>query len=638
MKFFATLFLLASTAFAGWSSSGPTGGAVAIVVAAPSDPKVVWAGNSAGVFRSTDGGATWANVSGPVVEVVKLVVHPNDANKAWALTGFTPVSRVWRTSDGGATWIDSTDGLPSLRPTALLIDPRDPNTLYVGSKCEPFFRPVSGPAAFPAAGVFKSTNGGVTWTPILGGFTTFEGCAEELSLDPFSPWRLFVAAPSPSVSKESYDNGRTWEKPDSGRPSLAVVFDARFPFTHYGITGNFGFNSAVFVSQDGGFTWNDVGAKPPAQPTSLSMDPEHSRIFLGTTNGVFRSGNGGTVWAPTSVPNVGVSAIDFGGEPRSLFAATLLGLLRVDNRGLGDTQRIDLHDIAANVSSIAVDPHDSNVLYAGTRDIGVNNQTRGRTFRSTDGGASWERLPNDDDRAKDFLAVDAAGTLYGAAYSGGVSRYDANGWTQIFDGGATDVAADPKNAGTVLASMSASVWRTRDGGRTWARSLDNHYGGHIAIDPSDPRWVYVGNEYELWRSSDGGNTWTNLFPTYSVDNGSRALVVAPSNGTVLYRIGSNGGRPRSERSDDRGATWTPVPLPGEPYPSAIAVDPHNEYSVWVATFNGAIYHSANGGFVWEKVDTPFLTATSAVALRFDASGHTLHVAWPSHGVWELSVD
>src|SRR6266516_5786859 len=124
---------------AGWSSSGPTGGAVNAVIVAPSDPAVIWAGNSAGVFRSTDGGATWTNVSGPVVEADYLAVHPNDANKAWVLTGSFPVTHVYRTSDGGATWIDSTDGLSAVRPTELLIDSRNPDTLYIGSGCMQLF-------------------------------------------------------------------------------------------------------------------------------------------------------------------------------------------------------------------------------------------------------------------------------------------------------------------------------------------------------------------------------------------------------------------------------------------------------------------------------------------------------------------
>jgi hypothetical protein len=75
----AFLFLLSSTAFAGWSTSGPTGGPMNAVVVAPSDSNVIWAGDAAGVFRSTDGGATWADVSGPVADVHRrpsgAVVH-----------------------------------------------------------------------------------------------------------------------------------------------------------------------------------------------------------------------------------------------------------------------------------------------------------------------------------------------------------------------------------------------------------------------------------------------------------------------------------------------------------------------------------------------------------------------------------
>src|ERR1051326_8150053 len=110
----ALLFLISTSLLAGW-----TGGAVNPVVVAPSNPAIVWAGNTAGVFRSTDAGATWANVSGPVVDVDVLVVHPTDPNKAWVVTGSFPGSRPYRTNDGGATWIDSTDGLPTMRPVAL---------------------------------------------------------------------------------------------------------------------------------------------------------------------------------------------------------------------------------------------------------------------------------------------------------------------------------------------------------------------------------------------------------------------------------------------------------------------------------------------------------------------------------------
>src|SRR5262249_3634753 len=116
-----------------WTTGGPTGGRIAAVAVAPSNLDVIWAGNAAGVFRSTDGGAAWTNVSGPVVDVYALVGHPAHPNKAWAATSSGP--RVWRTVDGGATWTASADGLPAVWPSAFVIDPRDPDTLYLGGRC-----------------------------------------------------------------------------------------------------------------------------------------------------------------------------------------------------------------------------------------------------------------------------------------------------------------------------------------------------------------------------------------------------------------------------------------------------------------------------------------------------------------------
>ncbi len=152
--FFALLFV-ASTSFAGWSSSGPVGGAVNAVAVAPSNPAVIWVGSSGGVFRSTDSGATWANVSGPLSGVVSLVVHPTDPNKAWALS---PSVGLHRTVDGGTTWIDPHREFAGMNEPKLLIDPRDPDTLYAGGGCIAGFEPI-----FPLVyGLYKSTDGGVT--------------------------------------------------------------------------------------------------------------------------------------------------------------------------------------------------------------------------------------------------------------------------------------------------------------------------------------------------------------------------------------------------------------------------------------------------------------------------------------------
>ena len=428
-----------------------------------------------------------------------------------------------------------------------------------------------------------------------------------------------------------------------------MVFDARYPFTHYGITNAVG--SKFVVSQDGGFTWANVASPfihDEFSLNALAIDPQLGRIFLGTRSGLYRSGNVGSVWAKTSLQDVDCTSIDFGGVPPAVVAGTAEGLVNVTDRGRGISKAIDLRDASANVVAVAVDPSDPKLIYAAVLTPPNLGKIRGRVYRSTNGGASWERLEGDDNTRKaEAISVDAGGTIYATSeitrklYRRG--RDDAR-WTEIPLGDVSAVTADPKRAGTAFVA-EGSLLRTRDGGVTFQTVL-SPAARRAIIDPSDSRWVYAiqilhqGSDW-LLRSGDGGDSWTTLLRT-PPDSETEALVIAPSNGAVLYRSAyvvdfKQGNYYDVERSDDRGATWHRLPLPRADSVRPIVVDPRNERSVWVA-IGTSILHSTDGGATWQNVDTPFLLTTGATSMVFDPTGHVLHVLFPEHGVWELTPD
>ena len=136
-------------------------------------------------------------------------------------------------------------------------------------------------------------------------------------------------------------------------------------------------------------------------------------------------------------------------------SATNQGLYQVNNRGLGESRLIDLHDIAATILAMDLDPSDANVLYASATDsVYGTTPIHGRVYRSTNAGASWERLANDRDIEFTQIAIDAGGTVYGSSYrAAGIYRYsvDEAKWT-IVRGNIYGplLVTDPKTPGTLF--------------------------------------------------------------------------------------------------------------------------------------------------------------------------------------------
>jgi hypothetical protein len=199
-----------SAGFNAWTSIGPEGGWIYALAVDPNTPTTLYAGTyGGGVFKSTDGGATWSAVNTGLSNksVWALAIDPTAPNTLYAGT----YGGVFKSTDGGASW--SANGLTGNGVFALAIDPNTPTTLYAGTN----------------GGVFKSTNSGATWSATGTGPTNVRA----LVIDPTTPTTLYA-----------------------------------------------GTNGGVFKSADGGVNWSATGAGPTNVRASAGNGPDHPQHAL----------------------------------------------------------------------------------------------------------------------------------------------------------------------------------------------------------------------------------------------------------------------------------------------------------------------------------------------------------------------
>ncbi len=330
-----------------------------------------------GMFKSTNGGATWSAIdtglTNPYVEA--LVIDPATPSTLYAGTG----GGVFKSMNGGATWHAINTGLTDLDVLALAIDPQHPTTLYAGMSDS-----VRG-------GVFKTTDGGASWSKPAKGLSSILCTMESdnlghpkitaLAIDPQNPTTLYAGTYFGDVFKTT-NGGATWSSPSQyfthhslfgtrehrihiglrGYPADTLAIDPATPSTLYAVTH--GQRSGIFKSIDGGATWSaaSVGMQlpkyvyhPPAEDEpyayvnydsyALAIDPATpSTLYAGTDSGIFKSTNSGASWYWSGAASNGLTN--------------------------------------SWVYALAIDPQHPTALYAGTS---------GGVFKSADGGVSWRR-------------------------------------------------------------------------------------------------------------------------------------------------------------------------------------------------------------------------------------------------------
>jgi hypothetical protein len=557
-------------------------------------------------LKSTDGGSTWTTVGATAfanTSVSKIVVHPTNPNAVWAANatgsgGFVCYGApaavsvgVWKSTDGGTTW---TPTLNQGQVHDLLINPTNPALLYAGVY---------------HSGIWRSADSGATWTRLTGG-TVLPASAVigrvALAMSPSAPATLYALFPdSRRFVRSAERQHRTLDAPAGQAVRLVSVLDVQDVCTYSGgLTP-----SAVRPddrrrrrrraveqesrSGDGGNSWTTVC------PVSVHTD-QHALAFrgadvwLGNDGGVFTTANNGTSWTSRN-PGLALTQFYPGG---------------------------------------AVHPSDASIALGGAQDNGMlyYSGTPGWTLLGTGDGA--------------FNAIDwyNPAVLYTSTQNLNIRKYDGFSWSSATNG-LTDSNTNmtsfispfvmcPNDAQTLIAG-SNNVWRTTDGAEFWsANGADGALITALAFAPStgDCSTYYSGDRAgRLFRTTDAGGSWTDIaggLPARAIND----IAVDPTNPAIVI-VGFSGfgirHAWRTTNALDPTPSWFFIDsgIPDTPV-NAVLIDPTAQNVLYLGTDAGS-FRSSDGAASWGvfMVGHPNVAVFDLVA---NAATGTI-LSWPRTG-------
>ena len=534
-----------------------------------------------GIYRSTDGGATWTNqlFVSDSTSAIDLAIDPVTPTRLYAAmwdrlrgpgqrTVSGPGSGIWRSTDGGDTWTEMTNGVPAGNDVArigLAVAASSPSTVYASYSA---YSPSSGTTL---TGVYRTTNGGSSWTATAGSglgnpYSSFGWYFGRLWVDPTNANEVWVGG----VDLERTTNGGGNWTTVTGSQHVdmhALWIDPANPSRTY--CGNDG---GFYVSTNNGSTWSKKYDLPISQFYAITVDPQlPQRIYGGTQDNstlrtltgavddwdVIAFGDGFTCLVDPTDSDIIYAEYQYGGILKSTDLGSSWDFV---DSGVSGSDRINWH------MPYVMDPNDHLTLYLGTH----------RVYRTTNGTGSWTAISPDltDGPGSGNLTF---GTLTTVAVSGvdgdviwagsddGNVHVTTNGggtWSDV-DAAlpvryVTRVQVDPADAAVAYVTLSGftldeflpHVFRTTNTGATWtdiSSNLPQAPVNDLVVDPQDANRLFVATDVGVYLSNDLGGSWaklgTGLPLSVVVDlelhDGSRSLV-AGTHGRSAFRIDLNG--------------------------------------------------------------------------------------------------
>ena len=611
-----------------WIPLGPPDGATVLALAYdPARPRIVYAGTAGGgVAKSLDGGRSWASSSLGLGDpmVTALAVDPQDPRNIYAGTP----GGLFRSQDRGRTWLASPMKLPV---DAIAVDPLNAGNLYIGTKGT-------------TKGLYRSNDGGLHWVAMGQDMVPFEKhfWVPSLVLAPSRPRTLYAAyVGARSGVYRSQDGGKTWILIRRVK-AAAVAVDPTDAETVY-----ISENQVIWKSDDGGRTWSRTVLRS-SNVNGLYVSADRT-VCATTGHGGSCSKDQGATWKPIhGLPRnraIWTLAFDPRDPDRVLAGTGGRGVYRSEDDG--QTWQSSSAGLV-NFAAFAVAPvSDPPALLTG----GISG-----VYRTTDGAATWQRVLHRSIPIRS-LAVDPSDPSRLYAGAGGYrpgerlflliyrstdgGRTWAPSATGITHGQIVSLAVDPGNSQTVYAgaqnfqhSDQGSLFRSTDGGTTWAAIPGLGGVASIAFDPTDPKVIYITQGHGLLHSRDGGQTWSPLMggESPSLHAGlTRSVAVAPSNPDRLAVIDSQA----IFLSFDAGKTWVRSSACGAPC-RTVAFDPLDADIIYLGRSPGVI-RTLDGGDTW----LPFskgLPGVNVHSLTFDPAEPTkLYAGTESAGVFLIDL-
>ena len=686
-----------------WRIIGPfRGGRSVAVSGVTTQPRVYYAGyTGGGLWKTDDAGNSWKNISDGFFRtssVGAIAVAESDPNVLYVGTGEHSVrgqsstfgDGVYKSTDAGKTWkhvgLDATRQISQVR-----VHPSNPELVYVAAQGDRW-------KGTPERGIYRSSDGGRNWALVLKGENATSG-ASDLSMDPTNPrilyaafwdhqrlpWQVRSGGPGSGLWK-STDGGDTWTRLSDGLPKLmgkiGVAVSPANPERVFAIVE--ADKGGLFRSDDAGKTWRLLSEDRTIQTRSwyymnITADPQNEEVVYVMNAPVTKSIDGGRTFTTVNALHGDNHFLWINPkDPRNMINANDGGAaITFDGAKSWSTQD---NQPTAQFYHVLVDDVYPYRLYSGQQD---NSSViiKSRTDAGGIGAGDWFNGPGCESAN---IGVDRKNPryVYGGCYQGlldelevptGLSRqmmpYPALNLTEPSDQTKyrfnwTAPALVSQHNPNVLYHGGNVLFKTSDRGHNWApispdltrndkstqglggTPITNEgaggeiYGAIVTIaeSPHDANTIYVGTDDGLVQvTRDGGKTWTNVTPTGLALGLANGLEVSPHDAGTVYlafRRDRHGEyTPYPFKSTDYGKTWTRIGAglrDGEPV-RVIREDPVKRGLLYAGTETG-VYVSFNGGAAWQPFSQNLpVTPVTDLEVRHD----DLYAATEGRAFWAL---